>query len=61
MSDEKVDKVEKKPEAEKPKAEPKPKVEKPKVETKAGPTEKSETRAVVDAPKRTRKTKKAEK
>ncbi len=36
----------------------KPKAEKPKVETKAGPTEKASTRAVVDAPKRTRKTKK---
>ena len=29
----------------------------PKVETKAGPTEKAETRQVTDAPKRTRKTK----
>jgi len=28
---------------------------KPKVETKAGPTEKAATRAVVDAPKRTKK------
>ncbi len=40
---------------------PKPKVEKPKaeskVETKAGPTDDAKTRAVVDAPKRTRKTK----
>ena len=33
----------------------------PKVETKAGPTNKAETRAVVDAPKRTRKTKAAKK
>ncbi len=36
---------------------PKPKAEKPKVETKAGPTDESKTRAVTDAPKRTRKTK----
>ncbi len=35
----------------------KPKVEKPKVENKAGPTDKAETRSVVDAPKRTRRTK----
>ncbi len=33
------------------------KAEKPKVETKAGPTDDAKTRAVVDAPKRTRKTK----
>ncbi len=32
-----------------------PKAKKPKVETKAGPTEKAATRAVVDAPKRTKK------
>ncbi len=38
----------------KPKAEQKAQ---PKVETSAGATDKAETRAVVDAPKRTRKTK----
>ncbi len=41
----------------------KPKVEKPKaetkVETKAGPTDDAKTRAVTDAPKRTRRTGKA--